>query len=66
MLPGLYTSPHLVAVRERIRIDGDPLSEETFTKYFYETWNRLQENKTVRLIPFPRSFNWPHLTRRDG
>jgi dihydrofolate synthase/folylpolyglutamate synthase len=25
---GLYTSPHLVSVRERIRIDGRPLSEE--------------------------------------
>ncbi|KAK7061933.1 folylpolyglutamate synthase [Favolaschia claudopus] len=43
---GLYTSPHLVAVRERIRINGKPLSEEAFTKYFFEVWDRINENKT--------------------
>ncbi|KAF8351330.1 Mur ligase [Amanita rubescens] len=41
---GLYTSPHLVAVRERIRINGSPLSEGDFTKYFYQVWDKLQEN----------------------
>lgn len=29
---GLYTSPHLVNVRERIRIDGTPVSEEDFDR----------------------------------
>ncbi len=29
---GLYTSPHLVNVRERIRIDGNPVSEEDFDR----------------------------------
>ncbi|KAJ7129519.1 FolC bifunctional protein [Mycena epipterygia] len=43
---GLYTSPHLVAVRERIRINGKPLSEEDFAKYFFEVWDRIDENKT--------------------
>ncbi|EAU84902.2 tetrahydrofolylpolyglutamate synthase [Coprinopsis cinerea okayama7 len=43
---GLYTSPHLVAVRERIRINGVPISEELFAKYLFEVWNRLQENTT--------------------
>ncbi|TFK29368.1 tetrahydrofolylpolyglutamate synthase [Coprinopsis marcescibilis] len=43
---GLYTSPHLVAVRERIRINGTPLSEEAFTKYFFEVWDRLEKNIT--------------------
>jgi dihydrofolate synthase/folylpolyglutamate synthase len=28
--PGRYTSPHLSTVRERIAIDGEPLSEEAF------------------------------------
>lgn len=27
---GLFTSPHLVSVRERIRVDGKPISEATF------------------------------------
>ncbi|KAM6495760.1 Mur ligase [Amanita muscaria] len=50
---GLYTSPHLVAVRERFRINGSPLSEEAFTKYFYEVWNRLHENRNRRLESTP-------------
>ncbi|KAI6030998.1 Mur ligase [Pisolithus marmoratus] len=41
---GLYTSPHLVAVRERIRIGGVPLSEDDFARYFFEVWDRLQQN----------------------
>lgn len=39
---GLYTSPHLRFVRERIQINGKPLSEEQFSKYFFETWDRLE------------------------
>ncbi|KAL1747664.1 Mur ligase [Schizophyllum fasciatum] len=47
---GLYTSPHLVAVRERIRVNGQPISEDEFTKYFFEVWDRLQAN-TERKFP---------------
>ena len=39
---GLYTSPHLRAVRERIQLDGSPLSEGLFAKYFFEVWDRLE------------------------
>ncbi|CAO3618377.1 unnamed protein product [Cunninghamella blakesleeana] len=42
---GLFTSPHLVAVRERIRIDGVPISEELFAKYSEDVWNRLEDTK---------------------
>lgn len=38
---GLFTSPHLKSVRERIRIDGQPITEQKFTKYFYEVWDKL-------------------------
>ncbi|WFD34037.1 tetrahydrofolate synthase [Malassezia cuniculi] len=41
---GLYTSPHMVAARERIRIDGVPLSEADFARFFWEVWDRLGEN----------------------
>ncbi|GAA5823844.1 hypothetical protein JCM11251_003319 [Rhodosporidiobolus azoricus] len=44
---GLYTSPHMVAVRERIRINGEPIAENMFAKYFWEVWDRLGENKTT-------------------
>lgn len=40
---GLYTSPHLRFARERIKINNVPLSEEQFTKYFFETWDRLED-----------------------
>lgn len=40
----LYTSPHLIAVRERLQIDGEPISEDQFTKYFFEVWNRLERS----------------------
>ncbi|TVY40744.1 Folylpolyglutamate synthase [Lachnellula subtilissima] len=39
---GLYTSPHLITVRERIRIDGVSISESLFTRYFYELWDRFE------------------------
>lgn len=38
---GLFTSPHLIAVRERIRIDGAPVGEELFARYFFDVWDRL-------------------------
>ncbi|ROW18239.1 hypothetical protein VPNG_00436 [Cytospora leucostoma] len=40
---GTYTSPHLVTVRERICLDGEPISQEKFTTYFFELWNRLSD-----------------------
>ncbi|GJE84386.1 FolC bifunctional protein [Phanerochaete sordida] len=47
---GLYTSPHLVAVRERIRVNGSPISEEDFARFFFEVWDRLDKNE-VRAHP---------------
>lgn len=38
---GLFTSPHLKSVRERIRLNGEPIDEPKFTKYFYEVWDKL-------------------------
>ena len=40
---GMYTSPHLVTVRERIRIDGSLISESQFTNYFFELWDRFED-----------------------
>lgn len=47
---GLYTSPHLISVRERIRINGIPISEELFAKYFFEVWNRLEETAICKKL----------------
>lgn len=50
---GLYTSPHMVAARERIRIDGSPISEEEFAKYFWEVWDALEQNPHRKLETTP-------------
>lgn len=39
------SSPHLVQVRERIRINGQPISPELFTNHFWRLYHRLQETK---------------------
>jgi folylpolyglutamate synthase len=41
---GLYTSPHLISVRERIRINSEPISEPLFARYFFEVWNALERS----------------------
>lgn len=40
---GLYTSPHLIRVEERIRINSRPISKENFVKYVFEVWDRLSQ-----------------------
>ncbi|XP_070374806.1 folylpolyglutamate synthase, mitochondrial isoform X1 [Equus asinus] len=42
---GFFSSPHLVQVRERIRINGQPISPELFTNHFWRLYHRLQETK---------------------
>lgn len=49
---GLYTSPHLKTVRERISINGKPISEESFAKYFFQVWDRLESSKSDTTV-FP-------------
>ncbi|EEU48804.1 uncharacterized protein NECHADRAFT_75323 [Fusarium vanettenii 77-13-4] len=40
---GTYTSPHLVSPRERIAIQGEPVSQGLFAEAFFELWERLSE-----------------------
>lgn len=49
---GLYTSPHLKSVRERIRINGDPIDENKFAKYFFQVWDTLDKT-TSDITKFP-------------
>lgn len=53
---GLYTSPHLVAVRERIRINGRPISQELFAKYFWEVYGALEVQEAEKMLPMPAYF----------
>lgn len=48
---GLLTSPHLIAVRERIRIDSKPLSEDLFARYFFEVLDGLTRPEARAICP---------------
>lgn len=48
---GRYTSPHLVSVCERISINGQPISETSFQKYFFEVWQKLGAKYTEAELP---------------
>ncbi|KAJ0266305.1 Folylpolyglutamate synthase [Hirschfeldia incana] len=54
---GLFTSPHLIDVRERFRLDGVDISEEKFLGYFWWCFNRLKE-RTNEEIPMPTYFRF--------
>ncbi|XP_069742669.1 folylpolyglutamate synthase, mitochondrial isoform X2 [Narcine bancroftii] len=55
---GFYSSPHLVQVRERIRINGKPISKDLFTKYFWQVYNRLEETKAGDSGTMPAYFRF--------
>lgn len=38
---GFFSSPHLVAVTERIRLDGIPIQSDHFAAHFWRVYNRL-------------------------
>jgi folylpolyglutamate synthase len=40
---GMFSSPHLVDVRERFRIDGRPISEERFAQCFWECYETFKK-----------------------
>ncbi|XP_044029689.1 folylpolyglutamate synthase, mitochondrial isoform X2 [Siniperca chuatsi] len=55
---GFYSSPHLVQVRERIRINGQPVGKELFTKYFWQVYGRLDETKDSHGGTMPAYFRF--------
>lgn len=40
----LFTSPHLVTIRERIQVDGELISREDFTQYFNKVYETARAN----------------------
>ncbi|XP_032690936.1 folylpolyglutamate synthase, mitochondrial isoform X2 [Odontomachus brunneus] len=42
---GFFSSPHLVSVRERIRINGEPISQSYFAHSFWKVYRRLEQNR---------------------
>ncbi|KAK7278951.1 hypothetical protein RJT34_23992 [Clitoria ternatea] len=54
---GVFTSPHLIDVRERFRIEGIDITQDKFIQYFWDCWNQLEENAT-ELLPMPPLFQF--------
>ncbi|XP_024976446.1 folylpolyglutamate synthase isoform X1 [Cynara cardunculus var. scolymus] len=54
---GLFTSPHLIDIRERFRLDGVDICEKKFLAYFWWCWDRLKE-KCSDDIPMPTLFRF--------
>lgn len=51
---GLYTSPHLERINERIRMDGEPIPDEAFAEVFtriHELIEKLLADGTLRAHP---------------
>ncbi|XP_019245317.1 PREDICTED: folylpolyglutamate synthase isoform X2 [Nicotiana attenuata] len=54
---GLFTSPHLIDVRERFRLDGTDICEEKFLAYFWWCFDRFKE-RTSDEVPMPTYFRF--------
>lgn len=60
---GLFTSPHMIEVRERIRIDGKPISAKKFTEHFYYCYDRLVgQNAYFTALDLPKPSYFRFLT----
>lgn len=53
---GLYTSPHLVRVNERIRVDGAEISDEFFADAFSQVWHSVENLVALGTLPAHPSF----------
>ncbi|XP_026392972.1 folylpolyglutamate synthase-like isoform X1 [Papaver somniferum] len=54
---GLFTSPHLIDIRERFRLDGVEISGDKFLAYFWWCFERLKE-KSSEDVPMPTYFRF--------
>lgn len=54
---GFFSSPHLLDVRERIRINGKPLSKQEFSEHFWKIYDLLDSQKVSEdKIIIPNSY----------
>ncbi|KAL7582490.1 hypothetical protein Lser_V15G42647 [Lactuca serriola] len=54
---GLFTSPHLIDVKERFRLNGLEISEGQFLLYFWGCWHQLKD-KVTEDLPMPPLFQF--------
>jgi dihydrofolate synthase / folylpolyglutamate synthase len=53
---GLYTSPHLASVNERIRIDGADISDDDFARFYFHVDDTARRLVDEGKLPAPPSF----------
>jgi dihydrofolate synthase / folylpolyglutamate synthase len=53
---GLYTSPHLIRVNERIQIDGVEISDDDFARLYFQVDDTARRLVEVRDLPHSPSF----------
>lgn len=53
---GLYTSPHLIRVNERIRIDGTPIADDNFARHYFAVDDCANRLVSEGQLPGPPSF----------
>src|SRR5262249_58945739 len=53
---GLYTSPHLIRINERIRINGEPISDDDFARIHDEVERIAKKLVESRELPWHPSF----------
>jgi len=53
---GLYTSPHLVRINERIQLNGEPISDPEFTEMFTRVEGAAEKLVAVSELPWHPSF----------
>ncbi|KHJ81972.1 hypothetical protein OESDEN_18338 [Oesophagostomum dentatum] len=47
-----FRSPHLIRARERIRINGKPISETLFANHFFTVYNKLKKECPEDMPPY--------------
>jgi folylpolyglutamate synthase/dihydrofolate synthase len=47
---GLFTSPHLMTVRERFRINGSAMDIEDFRGVFLDVWGRMKQHQELQRV----------------
>jgi folylpolyglutamate synthase/dihydropteroate synthase len=52
---GMYTSPHLVSLTERFRIDTKHISDELFLKHFWRVFDGLWHSRPASALPITDS-----------
>src|SRR5580698_7611814 len=53
---GLYTSPHLARVNERVRINGEPISDDDFARHYFRVDDCANRLVTEGKLPASPSF----------